>query len=69
MDSRVPSPTRGSCCLRSWAYLMAGLAQQACAPELANEYLALTGRCEALLGREGAKGKEGRSDSDRVAPE
>lgn len=52
MDSRVPSPTRGSCCLRSWAYLMAGLAQQACAPELANEYLALTGRCEALLGRE-----------------
>ncbi|PNW73088.1 hypothetical protein CHLRE_14g618550v5 [Chlamydomonas reinhardtii] len=40
----------GSCCSRSWAYLMSGLASQACLPDLAREYLALPGRCEVLLG-------------------
>ncbi|KAG2447536.1 hypothetical protein HYH02_007460 [Chlamydomonas schloesseri] len=40
----------GSCCSRSWAYLMAALASQACLPDLSREYLALPGRCEALLG-------------------
>ncbi|KXZ51653.1 hypothetical protein GPECTOR_11g107 [Gonium pectorale] len=40
-----------SCCGRSWAYLMAAIATQSCLPDLAREYIALPGRCEALQNR------------------
>ncbi|GFR42621.1 hypothetical protein Agub_g3552 [Astrephomene gubernaculifera] len=44
-------PAAPSCCVRSWAYLAAALAHQACAADLARELMSLPGRCELLSNR------------------